>query len=95
MLESTIEQKVRAYCHERGLLCYKFTSPAHRGVPDRLIISDSKCLFLELKAPGKKPTALQLREIARLNAKGVTATWCDSYERATQIIDETFLLKAA
>ena len=91
MRESAIEEKVVRHCHGRGLTAYKFSSPARRGVPDRLIVGMGKTLFLELKATGEKPTALQLHELNKLCRHGMKATWCDSYEDAVAIIDEYFV----
>ena len=89
--ESEIEAKIVRHCHSRSLICYKFSSPAHRGVPDRLIMGPGgKAMFMEVKAPGKKPTALQAREIARLNALGILAVWVDNYQAAVERIDDHF-----
>ena len=94
MRESEIERKVVRYCESRGLITYKFTSPASRGVPDRIIIGHEAVLFLELKQKGKKPTPLQMREIGRINARGggfnVAAEWADSFENAVTHIDQMF-----
>ena len=38
MLEKQIERKVCDYAKNKGLLAYKFTSPARAAVPDRLFI---------------------------------------------------------
>lgn len=94
MKESEIERKVVKYCKSRGLIIYKFTSPASRGVPDRIIIGHEAVLFLELKQEGKKPTPLQMREINQINARGggfnVAAEWADNYEQAVRHIDQMF-----
>ncbi len=89
--ESLLESKIIAHCKQRGILCYKFSSPARRGVPDRQMIHNGKVLFLELKALGKEPDTLQRRELKRLQDQGMTATWCDNYEDAVQIIDDHFI----
>jgi hypothetical protein len=93
-LEKEIERKIVFHCKARGLLCYKFVSPANSGVPDRTILGQGKALYLEVKRRGKQPTALQLREIARINKVGgaVAANWCDSIEQARLIIDEHFFI---
>lgn len=88
--ESKIEKRFVAYCRTHGLLTYKFSSPAHRGVPDRVVMAGGKVMFLELKRPGNTPTALQLHEIARINAAGVHATWADSYDRAVAAVNGYF-----
>ena len=90
MLERNLERKVVAYCKANGILCYKFTSPAHRGVPDRLLIKNGKVLFLELKKKGEEPTRLQYHEIQKLRSEGMVAEWTDNYRQAIDIISEHF-----
>ena len=64
------EKDLEAYLVSRvnglGGVTWKWSSPGHAGVPDRIVILGRKLGFLELKAPGKKPTALQRRELERL-----------------------------
>jgi len=91
MTEAEIERRVTAYCRERGLIAYKFTSPAHRGVPDRIIIGRNQVLLLELKQAGRKLTPLQLREIARINTMSgpnLVATWAAGWNDARRVIDD-------
>lgn len=90
MRERTLEKKVVKHCHAQQLKCYKFTSPSHIGVPDRLIMGRGKAMFLELKAPGNTPTPLQWRELKSLNEHGIFATWTDNYKKAVEIIDDFF-----
>lgn len=90
MKESDIERQVVEFCQRHNLLCFKFVSPGHRGVPDRLIIGPGKVLFLELKRPGGYPTALQCHYIAEIAERKHTATWVDNYEQAKQVIRRTF-----
>lgn len=86
-LEKSLEQKVVKYAKATGCLCYKFTSPGNRGVPDRIIISPTgKVLFLELKAPGKKPTPLQEHTMKQLSRNGAKAYWTDCYVEACALI---------
>jgi len=43
-----------------GGIAYKFTSPAHRGVADRVVcLPDGSTWFVELKAPGGRLSELQ------------------------------------
>lgn len=61
--ESTIEEYLRKQCKKRGWLCEKFTSPAKRSVPDRIVTAPGgRIFFVELKAPGKKATTLQNKD---------------------------------
>lgn len=63
MRESTIEAYLRDRVKELGGKAYKFVSPGNDGVPDRLVcLPGGLAIFVELKAPGKKPTTLQLRQ---------------------------------
>ena len=50
--EGLIEDYLGKIAHEHGFLYYKFTSPAHSGVPDRILIGHGKTVFVELKRPG-------------------------------------------
>jgi hypothetical protein len=89
--ERILERAVVRHCQARGLLTYKFSSPAHRGVPDRIIFGPGgRVMLLELKAPGKRPTLLQAREITRLNALGVMALWIDKVDEAIMEVDVYF-----
>ncbi len=50
-----------------GGTAYKFTSPAHRGVADRIAcLPDGSTWFVELKAPGGRPSPLQKLFAARM-----------------------------
>ena len=85
--ESSLEEFLVAECRRRGLYCRKFTSPAHKGVPDRVICGKGKTLFLELKAPGKRPTPLQKRELDILTTHGMIAAWTDSKPGVMSLLD--------
>lgn len=87
-LEKDIERKVVAYAKSLGCLCYKFTSPAQRSVPDRIIITPHGVTgYLELKRPGGKPTEAQLYELGRLIDRNAPTDWADSVEDAKKFID--------
>ena len=69
MLEKEIEQKLVKAVKQKGGLCIKFTSLGFDGVPDRLVLlPNGRMAFIELKAPGKKPRALQKRRMKQLSA---------------------------
>ncbi len=72
-LEKVIEKKVCDHAKQLGCMAYKFTSPARRSVPDRLIIlpGGKGCFFIEFKRRGQKPTDAQAIEIAKIRAQGV------------------------
>lgn len=88
MLERDIEKALVKRIKVLGGLCEKFVSPSNIGVPDRLVTLPGKILFVELKAPGKKPTEKQLRDHERRRALGFTVLVIDSLEG----IDDAFPL---
>ena len=89
ILEKDIERKIVAYAKSKGCLCYKFTSPAQRAVPDRVIVTPHGVVgFLEVKRPGNKPTPLQNHELEKLADQSCFAEWHDSVEGAKKFIDD-------
>lgn len=81
MLEKHIEAHLVARVKAMGGIAYKFTSPQRRSVPDRLVLLPGGVVqFVELKAPGKKPTDMQTREHEKLRALGFTVEVIDSKE---------------
>lgn len=71
MREKQIEMALVYRVKELGGLCEKFVSPGRRSVPDRLVtLPGGKIFFVELKAPGNKPTGAQQRDHARRRALG-------------------------
>ena len=80
MLEREIEAYLVKRCKALGILCDKFVSPNQRNVPDRVLSTKGRVLFLELKATGKKPTEAQQRDHQRRMDVGTTAMWTDSKE---------------
>lgn len=86
--ESLVEQRIVARAKRAGWDAYKFTSPAHRGVPDRLFIHSSGVVaFIEVKRPGGKPTPLQDRELRKLRANMQNAEWFDDADKAMEWLD--------
>jgi len=71
MLERDIEKAFVKRVKSLGGMAEKFTSPAKRSVPDRIVtLPGGKIIFVELKKPGAKPTELQLRDHANRRALG-------------------------
>ena len=87
MRERDIEAYLVAGCRHVGALCYKWTSPGRVGVPDRICVFPSgRIVFVELKAPGRKPSPAQLREHARLREYKQTVVVVDSIEGVEDIM---------
>lgn len=62
--ENTVEGYLQKKATEHGCICWKFTSPGNKGVPDRIVIGidihgQKHTDFVETKAPGEKPRLLQ------------------------------------
>lgn len=87
MLEKQIEAKVCDYAKQKGMLCYKFSSPNHAAVPDRMFISRGFIFFVEFKAEGKTPTVPQVREHARMTQHGAAVYVIDSVNDGKYLID--------
>ncbi|RTL03552.1 VRR-NUC domain-containing protein [Candidatus Dependentiae bacterium] len=87
MLESRIEKPVCAYAKNLGWLCYKWVSPGNRGVLDRFFIRDGIIIFIEFKAPGKKPSKLQARVIDALKYNKCKVHVIDSVAKGKSLFD--------
>jgi hypothetical protein len=77
------EKQVEAYlvreAKRHGYKAEKFTSPGQRSVPDRIVTGPHRTVFyVEVKAPGKKPTQAQLRDHARRRINGFAVYVIDS-----------------
>lgn len=81
MLERDIERALVKRVKTLGGMAEKFTSPGRRSVPDRLVtLPGGWVIFVELKAPGKKPTDNQLRDHQRRIELGCDVRVIDSLE---------------
>lgn len=89
-----LERDVEAYLKDRmkaiGGRAYKFTSPGRRNVLDDICIFPGGAIaFAECKAPGKKPSAAQMREHDRFRELGCAVYGCiDSKEAVDRMIEE-------
>jgi len=85
--EKDIEAHLRGRVKAIGGKAYKFVSPGNAGVPDRLVcLPGGRIVFVELKAPGKKPTALQTAEQSKLSRIGCHVYNLDSKEAVDNFI---------
>lgn len=87
MGEKDIEAYLRDRVKEIGGKAYKFVSPGNNGVPDRLVcLTGGRAIFVELKAPGKKPTSLQLRQHEKLKSLDFEVLVIDSKKAVDDFI---------
>ena len=68
-------------------LCWKFTSPANAGVPDRIILYKGSATFVECKAPGQKPRPIQISRFNELAGQEFPVHIVDSKERVDEVIE--------
>ncbi|WP_306463595.1 VRR-NUC domain-containing protein [Siminovitchia fortis] len=86
--EKDIENYLRNQVKKIGGIAYKFESPGNAGVPDRLVLlPGGRVHFVELKAPGKKPTALQLAQHRKINKLHSRVLIIDSKEKVDRFIE--------
>ncbi len=91
MLEKEIEMQLVRTAKQMGGRTVKFISPGFDGMPDRLVLlPGGKCGFVEVKAPGKKPRALQLVRHEMLKALGFKAYVLDSIQQIEEIINDIY-----
>lgn len=71
--ERYYEKKLVSGINHLGGLCWKFVSPGHAGVPDRIILlPGGHVLFAEMKAPGKTERPLQRVLQLKMTQLGIT-----------------------
>lgn len=88
MLEKQIEGAVCDYAKAKGILAYKFTSPARAAVPDRLFITPRGTFwFCEFKRTGAKATEAQQREHDKLRMHNVNVFVIDSVQEGKYMVD--------
>lgn len=87
MLEKDIEKYLTAEVKKLKGRAYKWVSPGNAGVPDRIVVfPEGLVVFVELKAPGKKSTPLQLAQQRRLIDKSFDVRVIDSKEGVDDLI---------
>ena len=88
MKESEIEAHLVKRVKELGGEVRKLKWVGRRGAPDRFVMVFGRSFFVELKAPGKKPSPQQSKEISVMREQGV-GVWVldstDGVENALQI----------
>lgn len=89
MREKVIERKLTLMVKKQGGICPKFVSPGFDGMPDRIVLlPGSHMAFVEVKAPGQKPWALQVSRHTLLRRLGFRVYILDSEEQIGGILDE-------
>jgi hypothetical protein len=76
--ESHIERAVCKRAEKLGWWALKFKVIGRAGYPDRMFLRAGKLIFVEFKAPGKKPRALQNWVFRKLHEAGFAVYVIDS-----------------
>ena len=87
--EKTIEQALTKAVKSYGGIAVKLVSPGFAGMPDRLVLLPGGRLgFVEVKAPGRKPRAIQEVRHKQFRQLGFKVYVLDSKEQIGGIIDD-------
>lgn len=87
MNESTIEKRLKKEIELIGGKALKFVSPGVSGVPDRIVLlPHGRIVFVELKAPGEKPRAIQNYRAKELRGLGFEVKVIDSIEKVKEFV---------
>ncbi|WP_410105800.1 VRR-NUC domain-containing protein [Sutterella wadsworthensis] len=90
--EGRMIQYLRRAVKRAGGVSRKVVFTGHRGAPDQLIMLLGHSFFAEVKAPGCKPSPIQLIEHQTLRTDGGFAVYVVDSERA---IDRMLLAEGA
>jgi len=85
--EKKLEQKLVKAVKEKGGLCPKLVSPGTDGMPDRMVLlPGERIIFIEVKAPGKKPRPLQELRHRQLRKLGFMVSVLDNAGQIPEIL---------
>ncbi|MDB4261351.1 hypothetical protein N9878_00650 [bacterium] len=88
MSEGSLQAYFKNQCKARGVFWRKIKFEGQRGCPDVMIAFEGRVMFVELKNPnGKgKLSALQVRQILKMNTAGLTCHVTDNKEGVDDVI---------
>lgn len=92
--EKDIEAYLVRQALKHGLLLRKCQWVGHNHCPDRLLMSPKLTVWVELKAPNKKPRAGQSREHDRLRQAGQRVEVVDSKTGVDELINNILEVNA-
>lgn len=86
-LESVLESKFRIRVTKAGALTFKFVSPGHAGVPDRIVLAPGgRIYFVEMKRKNGKLRPLQQYTIEKMRQYGFSVSVIDDEKAITAFI---------
>ena len=69
--EKQLERYLVNECKKRNILCFKFVSPQHAGVPDRICFYQGRTICIECKKHNGVLSALQKACIRQLQQQNI------------------------
>lgn len=86
MRESQIEKYLKQEVEKSGFLIRKTQWIGVNGCPDRLVMTPAVTIWVELKAPDKKPRERQKREHAIMHKNGQKIEVIDSLQQVDEFV---------
>jgi hypothetical protein len=87
VLERQIEQRLVRKVKEAGGVALKWVAPSTAGVPDRIVfLPGGRVMFVELKRPGGKRSAIQVHMCKLLEQLGADVRVVDTPEGVDAIL---------
>lgn len=86
--EAKVRNPVVAWAKARGVLHIRlhFGKGSAAGWPDDLFVYQGEVAFLEFKAAGEHPRALQHQRLRELHAAGAQAGWANDKDEAVALL---------
>ena len=72
MTEAKIQSNIVKLLEENGWFVLRLVTTNKPGIPDLQAIKNKKVIFIEVKKPSKKPTALQIHRHFELKKQGIS-----------------------
>ena len=91
MRESDIEKAICKFAREHDIRTSKRAVPNDRGFPDREFRRRGKVVYMELKAPKKRPSLLQEKRMRELREDGFAVAWFDEVDAACEWLRQQFM----
>lgn len=92
--ERKVELALARGAARRGWLCWKLTSPDLKGVPDRLVIADGVCAFVECKSATGALRPQQRLRLSELAAHTQATFVVSTPEEAASALDAIAAISA-
>ena len=87
--EAPIEDYLRKRCDENDIMHIKLL-PSTAGIPDEILISNGKVVFVETKAPKKKPRPLQAAIIKKMKQHGAIVHVADTKPLVDKVLKKEY-----